>query len=96
MRYFHRTSLPPDDVLAEADRYFGGRLEPLESGDRNRTYSGTVGRIELTVRAEAGHYTLITLKTDQVGESEADKHAKRFLTEVHTRVDSRHVARGAY
>jgi len=96
MRYFHRTSLPPDDVLAEADRYFGERFERLESGDRNRTYSGTVGRIGLTVRAEAGHYTLITLTTDQVGESEADKHAKRFLTEVHTRVDSGHVARGAY
>lgn len=96
MRYFHRTSLPPDDALAEADRYFGGRLEQLESGDRNRTYSGAVGRIELTVRAEAGHYTLITVTTDQVGESEADKHAKRFLTEVHTRVDSGHVARGAY
>ena len=96
MRYFHRTSLPPDEALAEADRYFGGRLEQVESGERNRSYSGTVGRIDLTVRAEAGHYTLITLTTDQVGESEADKHAKRFLTEVHTRVDSGHVARGAY
>jgi hypothetical protein len=96
MRYFHRTSLPPDDALAEADRYFGGRLEQIESGDRSRSYSGTVGRVDLTVRAEAGHYTLITLTTDQVGESEADKHAKRFLTEVHTRVDSGHVARGAF
>ena len=96
MRYFHRTSLSPEDVLAEAERYFGGRLEQVESGDRSRTYSGAVGRIALVVRAEAGHYTLITLTTDQVGESEADKHAKRFLTEVHTRVHAGHVARGAY
>ena len=38
----------------------------------------------MTVQAEGGHYTLVTVETNQVGESEADKLAKRFLTLVHT------------
>ncbi len=96
MRYFHRTTVSPDDVLAEADRYFGERLETRERGDRSRTYEGAVGTITLKVEAEGGHYTLVTLATDRVGESEADKVGKRFLTLVHARADDRHVARGAY
>jgi len=50
----------------------------------------------LQVEAEGGHYTLITVATDQVGESEADKIAKRFITMVHQRLEPSHVARGAY
>lgn len=96
MRYFHRTSLSPDEALAEADRYFGGRFETTESGSRDRAYASTVGRITLEVEAEGGHYTLITVSTDQVGESEADKSAKRYLTKIHALVDKRHEVRGAY
>ena len=96
MRYFHRTTVSPDDVLTEADRYFGERLQTRERGDRSRMYEGTIGTISLKVEAEGGHYTLVTLTTDQVGESEADKVGKRFLTLVHSRADERHVARGAY
>lgn len=96
MRYFHRTHVSPDDVLTEADKYFGGRLETREQDTRSRTYRGTMGTVTLTVEAEGGHYTLITLGTDQVGESEVDKLGKRFLTTVHTLVDRHHAARGAY
>jgi hypothetical protein len=96
MRYFHRTSLPPADVLAEADRYFSSRLEPVESGGQIRSFSGGVGRIDMRVQPEGGHYTLITIKTDQVGESEADKLAKRFLSLIHSRVHEEHEVRGAY
>ena len=96
MRYFHRTSVSPDDVLAEADRYFGDRLQTLDQHQRSRTYQGTIGTVTLSVEAEGGHYTLITLGTDQVGESEVDKFGKRFLTTVHTLVDRSHAARGAY
>jgi len=96
MRYFHRTALAPDDVIAYADRFFGARLEATESARRSHTYTGSLGTIEVEVEAEGGHYTLITLRTDQVGESELDKLGKRFLTEVHGRVAPRHVARGAY
>lgn len=96
MRYFHRTSLPLDGVLNEADRFFGARLEAVESGARTRTFAGTIGKITVKVEAEGGHYTLVTVSTDQVGESEADKLAKRFLTMVHKNVHPEHEVRGAY
>ncbi len=96
MRYFHRTALAPDSVLEEADQFFGGRLRLEETGRRTRTYSGAIGRITIQVAAEGGHYTQVTVATDQVGESEADKLAKRFLAVVHRRVEPEHVLRGAY
>ncbi len=96
MRYFHRTALPIDDVVAEADRFFGGRLGRTDAGGRSRTYAGTPGSVAVSVRAEGGHYTLIEVATDQVGESEVDKLAKRFLAVVHGRVHEGHVVRGAY
>ena len=96
MRYFHRTSLPPDDVLSAADRYFGPSLTASNSGHRERTFSGTIGRVTISLRAEGGHYTLITVETDQVGESELDKLAKRFMTVVHQKVEPTHEIRGAY
>jgi len=96
MRYFHRTSIAPDAVLAEADAYFGERLERADAGDRRRSFTGTIGRIDLKVEAEGGHYTLINVATDQVGESEADKLAKRFLGMVHKRAEPEHEVKGAY
>jgi hypothetical protein len=96
MRYFHRTTLAPDDVIALADSHFGTRMQMVESGPRSRAFLSTLGRIEVHVEAEGGHYTLVTLKTDQVGESELDTLGKGFLTSVHTKAVPRHVARGAY
>ncbi len=96
MQYFHRTSLPPNDVLNEADRFLGPQLAMAEQSDRARTYSGNVGTLKLDVRAEGGHYTLITIETDQVTESEIDKLAKRLLGLVHKRLDPTHDLRGAY
>lgn len=96
MKYFHRTHLAPDDVLAAAPRFFGTFLAPVEEGPRRRQFSGTIGRISVTVQAEGGHYTLVTVETNQVGESEADKLAKRFLTMVHTMAEPTHRPIGAY
>lgn len=96
MRYFHRTSVTIDDVLAEADRFFGECLGASERAGRTRRYAGSMGRVTLTVRAEGGHYTLVTLGTDNVGESEVDKTAKRFLSTLHTRAHQAHQVRGAY
>jgi hypothetical protein len=96
MRYFHRTSLAPDEVLAEADRFFSARMSVAAAGKRRRVFSGSVGRISVQVGAEGGHYTLVTVETDQVGESEADKIAKRFLAVVHQRAHPEHQLRGAY
>ncbi len=96
MRYFHRTSLSLDEVLAEADLFFGGKLNGTKLESRKKSYSGSIGNVVVKVAAEGGHYTLVTVGTDKVGESEIDKLAKRFLTLVHSRVDESHVVRGNY
>jgi hypothetical protein len=96
MKYFHRTHLPPTDVLARAATFFGARLTPVEELPWRLRLSGTVGQVTVSVQAEGGHYTLVTVETNQVGESEADKLAKRFLTMVHTQADPTHRPIGAY
>ncbi len=96
MKYFHRTHITPATVMSEANAFFGPRLSPTEEAPRRRRFSGTLGQIAVEVQAEGGHYTLITVETNQPGESEADKLAKRFLTVVHTKADPSHEARGAY
>lgn len=96
MQYFHRTSLPPDDVLSVADEYLAGRLAITEQTERSRTYHGSIGTLELRVRQEGGHYTFVTIETDQVTESEVDKTAKRVLGLVHKKADPAHRLRGAY
>lgn len=96
MRYFHRTSLEPDRVLGEAARFFGNRLAPVDEAPRRRTYSGPTGRVTIAARPEGGHYTLVEIGTDQVGESELDKMAKRFLAVLHREVHPAHEIRGAY
>jgi hypothetical protein len=96
VRYFHRTSASPERVLGAAKSFFGGRLTPAEESPRRRVYHGTLGRITITARPEGGHYTLVEVGTDQVGESELDKLAKRFLAEVHRLAEPTHDVRGAY
>jgi hypothetical protein len=96
MRFYHRTSLAPDDVLAEAVRYFETIGTLAESGERSRTFTGAVGRISLEVRPEGGHYTRITVDTDQQCHGEAEKLSKAFFTAVHLKVHPDHVARGAH
>lgn len=96
MKYFHRTHLAPDEVLAGAARFFGATLAPVQEESRRRQFAGTIGRIGVTVQSEGGHYTVVTVETDQVGESEADKLAKRFLTLVHTKAEPSHRPIGAY
>ena len=96
MKYFHRTHLAPDEVLEGATRFFGSTLAPAGEEARRRQFAGTIGQITVTVQAEGGHYTLVTVETNQVGESEADKLAKRFLTLVHTKAEPSHRPIGAY
>jgi hypothetical protein len=96
MQYFHRTSLSPDAVVEEADRFFGAQLSIELAEVRLRKYQGSIGEIAVKIEAEGGHYTLVTIKTDQVGESEADKLSKRFLGVVHQRAEPEHEIRGAY
>ena len=96
MKYFHRTHLSPEDVLAGASQFFQAGLAPVQEGPRRREFAGSIGRIKVAVQAEGGHYTLVTVETNQVGESEADKLAKRFLTLVHTKAEPGHRPIGAY
>jgi hypothetical protein len=96
MKYFHRTSITPDAAVARAAEFFGARLTPTEEAPRRRRFGGTLGQLSVSVQAEGGHYTLLTVETDQPGESELDKLAKRFLTVVHTMAEPAHEARGAY
>jgi hypothetical protein len=96
VKYFHRTTLSPDEVLAQAKAFFGARLAPADEGARRRTYAGALGKVTIAARAEGGHYTLVEVSTDQLGESELDRLAKRFLAEVHKQVEPGHELRGAY
>ena len=96
MKYFHRTSVSPDAAIARAASYFSERMSPTEEGARRRRFSSGIGQVAVSVQAEGGHYTLITVETNQPGESELDKLAKRFLATIHTMADESHVLRGAY
>jgi hypothetical protein len=96
MRYFHRTTLSPDQALDTAKAFFGARMVPAEEAPRRRTYRGTLGKVTITAQAEGGHYTFVEVSTDQQGEAELDRLAKRFLAEVHQRAEPTHEVRGAY
>jgi hypothetical protein len=96
MRYFHRTTLSPDQVIDAAKGFFGARMVPLEEAPRRRTYTGTLGKVTVIGRVEGGHYTLVEVSTDQSGEAELDRLAKRFLAEVHGRAEPTHHVRGGY
>jgi hypothetical protein len=96
VRYFHRTHISPDAVMQRAVEFFGARLNPAEEGPRRATFAGAIGTLTVTVQAEGGHYTLVTIETNQVAESEIDKLGKRFLTLVHTAADPTHRPIGAY
>ena len=98
MKYFHRTHASPRRRPGARPReFFGSRLTPVAgAGAPARTFSGAIGRVSVTVQAEGGHYTLVTVETDQVGESEADKLAKRFLTIAHAATHPAHRPIGAY
>ena len=69
------------------------RLQPVEEAARRRRFAGAIGQVAVSVEAEGGHYTRITVETNQAGESEADRLAKRFLTLVHTMAEPSHAPR---
>jgi len=96
VKYFHRTTVSPDLVIAKAASFFVGSLAPIEETARRRRFAGPLGQVGVTALAEGGHYTLVTVETNQPGESEIDRLAKRFLAVVHTLAEPAHDLRGAY
>jgi hypothetical protein len=97
MQYFYRAHTSPDAVLAAAEPFFvrHGLAMQRGGGDHAR-FVGTLGAVDLNVEIEGGHYTRVTLATRDVGESELDKIAKRFLSELHGIEAPRYEVRGAY
>jgi hypothetical protein len=79
-----------------AQAYFVGHGFAGSSEGDDASYSDMRGHVTLTMESEGGHYTRVTVATDDVGESELDKVAKRFLSELHAAEEPGHVVRGAY
>ncbi len=103
MRLFYRSHLAPAEAIEAADSFFTGLgLKQIDSSDRTRTYSGTVGypevvsTVHIAARAEGGHYTFVEITTDQIGESRIDRNAKRFLAALHRSEHQSHAPAAAY
>ena len=97
MRHFFRCHIPPADVLAAADDFFPGLdLAQQTTAPRARTFSGPLGALKLTARAEGGHYTFVQVETDQMGESRLDRNVKRFFVTLHRREEPAHAVDAAY
>ena len=97
MRHFHRTHLPPADVLASADVFFPALgMSATLTTPRARIYAGSLGTLELSVKMEGGHYTFVEAGTDQMGESRLDRNVKRFFVKVHKKADPTHAIEAAY
>jgi hypothetical protein len=97
MRHFYRSHLPPADVLERADGFFPDiGLATLATAARSRTFSGPLGVMKLSARAEGGHYTFVEVQTDQMGESRLDRNVKRFFVTLHRTEDPRHTLEAAY
>jgi len=97
MHYFYRAHCTPEKALAFAGKFFlgGGFAAGPAAADR-ATYTAARGAVEIQLETEGGHYTRVTASTRDVGESEIDKVAKRFLAELHAVEEPRHAVRGAY
>ena len=97
MQYCYRAHCKPETVLDFAATFFDRRGFGRAGGEGDHArYSDARGAIDVEVEIEGGHYTRVTAATADVGESELDRVAKRFLTELHHVEDPRHVVRGAY
>jgi hypothetical protein len=91
MRHFYRSHLPLADVLASADTFFPSiGLAQNTTAPKTRTYSGPLGALKLSVKAEGGHYTFVEVNTDQMGESRMDRNVKRFFVTLHRTEDPAH------
>ncbi len=97
MRHFHRTSGPPDGVLRNADAFFAALgLSATNVAPRGRDYAGPLGAMRIAVRMEGGHYTLVEVYTDQMGESRLDKNVKKFFVSLHRAADARHALKSGF
>lgn len=103
MKHFHRTTVVPDAVLAEADAFFPTiGMKQTASASRSRKYEGSVGEpaeqvtLELTVKMEGGHYTFVEAKSSAQGESRLDRGVKNYFTRLHKLADPGHALSASY
>ena len=97
MRHFYRSHLPPSEVLDRSDDFFPAlAMQAHATAARSRTFSGPLGVLRLTAKAEGGHYTFVEVTTDQMGESRLDRNVKRFFVTLHRTEDPRHTLEAAY
>jgi hypothetical protein len=97
MRHFYRSHLPLADVLAAADTFFPNiGLTQNTTAPKNRTYSGALGALKLSVKAEGGHYTFVEVNTDQMGESRMDRNVKKFFMTLHRTEEPTHALSSNY
>lgn len=97
MRHFYRSHTTPADALVVADRFFADLGFALgASTARTRSFTGPLGAMKLSVRAEGGHYTFVEVTTDQMGESRMDRNVKRFFVELHRTDDPSHALEASY
>ena len=91
MRHFYRSQSTLADVLASADEFFPSiGLVQQTTAPKTRTFSGPLGALKLSVKAEGGHYTFVQVDTDQMGESRLDRNVKRFFVGLHRAEDPTH------
>lgn len=97
MQYFYRAHTAPEAVLEFAAAFFARRGfgQAGGAGERAR-FAGDLGAVDVQLETEGGHYTRVTVSTSDVGESQTDKVAKRFLSELHGVEEPGHKVRGAY
>ena len=80
-----------------ADAFFPAMdLGQQTTAPRARTYSGPLGALKLSARAEGGHYTFVQVETDQMGESRLDRNVKRFFVSLHRREEPAHAIDASY
>jgi hypothetical protein len=97
MRHFFRTQLTPTDVLRITDDFFPEiGMERSGHTARSRMFEGDLGKLQLSVRKEGGHYTFVEVTTDQTGESRLDRNAKKLFVALHKAGDPRHRIEAAY
>jgi hypothetical protein len=97
VKHFYRSQLPPAQVLEQADRFFAAlELDRTLNAQRARAYAGPLGALKLAVSKEGGHYTFVSIDTDQIGESRLDRNAKRFFVELRRTEDPAYRLEAAY
>jgi hypothetical protein len=97
MRHFYRSHTPSADVLVAADAFFAELgFTLVTTTAHTRTYTGSLGALRISARAEGGHYTFVEATSDQMGESRMDRNVKRFFVHLHRAEDPSHTLHASY